>query len=74
MKRLSHRVCVLLLGFLLGIHNGNIALWREDDPEPVQVFPYRASNLPPQARKLLEQGIEAEDTAELAKLLESFLS
>ena len=41
---------LLLVGFLLGIYHGRIAVWRAPDPEPVKVFPYYAAILPSQMR------------------------
>lgn len=74
-KILSHLLSIALVAvYLLGIHDGKIALWEGDDPEPVQVFPYRASMLPAEARKLLEKGIPIESMEELRQLAEQYLS
>lgn len=74
-KMLSHLLSLALVAvYLLGIHDGKIALWEGDDPEPVRVFPYRASMLPEEARKMLEQGIPIESMDELRKLAETYLS
>lgn len=68
-------VCLtLLMGFILGSHNGYIALWTEGSPEPKKVFPYRVTALPPADQKALEQGIHIDSTQELARLLEDYLS
>ena len=64
----------MVLGFLLGIHNGNIALWKDDDPEPAKVFPYRAELLPEADRKELERGIRIDNFRDLNRLLEDLLS
>ena len=64
----------LLLGYLLGIHNGRVALWKAPDPEPVRVFPYAASLLPQDVRQALESGIRIETEAQLDQLLESLCS
>lgn len=61
-------------GLLLGIHNGYIALWHGDDPEPVRVFPYRAELLPDRDRRMLEAGIPIENESRLHSLLEDYLS
>ena len=38
--RLQHMLCSLLLfGFLIGVHEGRIALWKDGSPEPWRVFP-----------------------------------
>ena len=74
MKRLSYIYCILTLGFLLGIHDGRIALWKDGDPEPVKVFPYFASMLPKADRDALEKGIYLDEDADLRSLLEDYLS
>lgn len=61
-------------GFLLGVQNGRVALWRDGCSQPVQVFPYLAENLPAADRKALEQGIRLESREELIRLLEDYLS
>ena len=65
---------IMLLGFLLGIHNGRVAIWKDPDPEPYRVFPYPASALPPEARLALEKGIRIDSQEDLDKLLENFTS
>ena len=74
-KMLSHLLSLALVAvYLLGIHDGKLALWEGDDPEPVRVLPYRASMLPEEARKMLEKGIPIESMDELRKLAETYLS
>ena len=34
----------LIFGFLLGIQDGNIALWEDGKSDPIRVFPYSADN------------------------------
>lgn len=70
---IRHILPMLLAVYLLGIHDGKIALWEGDDPEPVQVFPYRASMLPKEARKQLEEGISIESMDQLRELAEAYL-
>lgn len=65
---------ILLFGFLLGVHNGYVALWSENSSAPVRVFPYAVTSLPPQDRQALERGIPIGEEAQLTKLLEDFLS
>ena len=74
MKKPHIVYCLLLAGYLIGIHKGNIALWKGQDAEPYRVFPYKASNLPAADQKLLEKGIPIDSDSELAKLLEDYLS
>lgn len=64
----------LLLSFLLGSYKGYIALWVDEDKDPVRVFPYKVSSLPQADRKLLEQGIHIGSESELGRLLEDYLS
>ena len=64
----------LLLAFLLGSHNGYVALWTGDTIDPDRVYPYRISALPPEDQKVLKQGIWVEDILELTQLLEDYLS
>lgn len=59
--------------YLLGIHDGKIALWSGDDPEPLKVFPYKASMLPEADRQRLEAGIPIDSMDELRKLAEAYL-
>ena len=63
----------LVLGFLLGISDGHIALWHDGQSAP-QVFPYRAEYLPIADQRALEQGISISSEEELSKLLEDYLS
>lgn len=65
---------LMLLGFLLGIYNGRVAIWKEPDPEPWRVLPYCASALPSEVQQVLRQGIRIESEADLDSLLENFCS
>ena len=72
--RNRHILCYLLaLGFLLGIKDGKIALWKDGEEQP-RIFPYRAETLPEADQKRLEEGIRIEDGTKLAQLLEDYLS
>ncbi len=76
MKRtkLSTLLCtVILSGFLLGIHNGRVALWKDQDPQPVRVFPYFAAALPEPLQRALCQGIPLESMDDLEDLMEKYL-
>ena len=74
-KRISH-LCALALcfSFLLGIKDGRVAIWKDDDPEPARVFPYPVSMLPADARNALENGIRIESEEELYELINKYLS
>lgn len=60
--------------YLLGIHDGKIALWSKNDPEPVKIFPYSAATLPEDAQKQLENGIPIRSMRQLQKLYEAYFS
>ena len=72
MKRLLSTA--LLLGFLLGIHEGRLTLWRDGQTHPEQVYDIRADTLPPADRLQLRRGIRAESREELWLILENYLS
>ena len=65
---------LVVFGLLLGIHDGKIALWKDEDPQPIQIFPYRASLLPPADQNVLKHGIPIEDEHHLNRLLQDYLS
>ena len=60
--------------YLLGNHRGYLALWKEDRPEPFQIFPVKVQNLPEADQQALNRGIPARSEIELSSLLEDFLS
>ena len=65
---------VLLLSFILGVHDGHIALWRSGCSEPVEVFPLRAAMLPRSDQERLKKGIAIDSAEDLAELMEDYLS
>lgn len=74
MRKEKYLYLALFFGFLLGIHDGFIALWRTDSPQPAEVFPYRADSLPIADQEALKKGIPVESAQDLAHLLEDYLS
>ena len=46
MKKQRILTNLVLFGFILGIHEGRIALWKDNQDKPMKVFPYQASILP----------------------------
>ena len=64
----------LLFLFLVGNHKGFIALWTDMKDDPVCVYPYSITSLPPADQTALEEGIRVRDQEELARLMEDFLS
>lgn len=74
MKKLHYLYCIAMLTFILGSHNGFIALWKEGSSRPARVFPYQISALPAADQALLERGIPIRDQSQLNSLLEDYLS
>ena len=74
MKKHSVITCILLFGFILGIHKGNVAVWKDNRKEPIKVFPYQASLLPEEDQKRLEKGIHVDNLNQLRKLIEDYFS
>ena len=75
MNKQIQRLCALYLaaGFLLGIRNGRLTLWRGDDPHPVQIYDIREDTLPPADRIALHRGIRIESRQQLWEVLENYL-
>lgn len=74
MKR-NHILCSLaLFGFLLGVYKGKIAIWHNEDPQPLKVFPYYAHMLPEADRLALEEGIRFESVNDLKRLIADYMS
>lgn len=67
------RSMLLLLALLLGIRDGYLALWREEDPQPIAIFQIRADTLPPADQILLKRGLRLGDKEALLAALEDFL-
>ena len=65
---------ILLLGLLLGVHNGNVALWKDDNPKPIYVTPYPASMFPEADQALLQKGIRFKNFKELSGYIEDYFS
>lgn len=74
MRKITVLYCITLLGFLLGIHGGRIALWEDRKSEPIKIFPYSADMLPKQDRALLEKGLHFDSKQELVERIEDYLS
>ena len=64
----------LILTAILGLQEGNPALWQAGTNEPFQVFPYRSDTLPPEVRQALENGIPFSDTDAAREAAEDFCS
>ena len=64
----------LMLVYLLGVRGGYVALWQDEDPEPVAVFPYAVASLPLEDQEALFRGIVIQNEEDLRSRLEDFLS
>ena len=74
MKYLQRFCFILIFSFLLGISDGYISLWIDDQPKPVYVSSYKAENLPVADQQALEKGIHVHSKEELIRLMEDYLS
>ncbi len=74
MKRFRILYCGLMLAFLLGTHNGYVALLEEDRSAVIHVFPYRTADLPKHKQIQLERGIPIAEEYQLIKILKDYLS
>lgn len=68
----SPLTCILLLGFLLGIYNGQIGVWKDQDPEPMRTIPCPVWVLSQTQRQMLQNGIPLNSMQDLEKLLTEF--
>ena len=66
--------CALLCSFLLGVHDGRLAMWKDEDPTPCKVFPCPIIVLPKAVQEQLKAGIRLETMDDVNRLLENFLS
>lgn len=73
-KALRCLCALFLLGFLLGVRDGKIALWKDGNAEPMRVFPYPIAVLPAQTQAELRNGIRVDTMDDLNRLLENLLS
>lgn len=65
---------LILFGYLLGIQDGFVALWKDGQQNPAEVFPCPVAVLPPQDQEKLRRGIPVESQEDLYRLLEDYLS
>ena len=74
MKKKKILLNFLLFGFILGVYEGKVALWKDHQKDPIKVIPYQVSMLPEADQKALEKGIKIDSLAQLHKMLEDYLS
>ena len=65
---------IALLYVILGSWKGYVALFREEETEPAQIFPYKVASLPLADQQALENGILVRNERDLKQLLEDYLS
>lgn len=73
---MTKRLCiysVLLLSFIAGNYNGNLAIWREGAVHPIAVFPYSIKLFPTADQALLKDGFKI-SSDEFAGFAEDYLS
>jgi hypothetical protein len=66
--------CALFFSFLLGVHDGRLAMWKDEDPTPCKVFPCPIIVLPQAVQEQLRAGLRLESMDDVNRLLENFLS
>lgn len=74
MKRKGYLYSILFFTFLLGVHDGYVALWVHEDPLPQRIYPYSVQSLPLEDQLALSQGIPIADEETLNRYLEDLLS
>ena len=62
----------LCFGFLLGIRGEKVALWRDGESHPEQVYDIRADTLPPADQLQLRRGIRLENREQVWAVLENY--
>ena len=70
-KKLS---ILLVLSLYLGLSNGRLAIYSQNDLTPLQTLPYNVSLFSAEDRNRLEKGIPFSTAAELSRLLEDYTS
>ena len=65
---------ILSLGLYLGLHNGYLALWKDDSSKPVRIYPYHISLYPKMDKELLKKGVPIASEAEFSQRMEDYLS
>lgn len=65
---------VMAIMLYLGVHNGNLALYRHGHKVPVQVYSVPVNLFPKEDQAALTAGIPIESQKQLTELLEAYLS
>ena len=69
-----YTILILALLYYLGLHNGQLAIFRNNTAQPLEVFPYSSDIFPEADRAALKKGIPFQDSQTLHRLLEDYLS
>lgn len=65
---------MMMMGYLLGVSRGYVAVWRYEDPEPIFITDTKVTLLPWEDQVALKKGIEILDDQALTKALEDYCS
>ena len=65
---------LMLLAGYLGMFNGHLALFENNDPDPLLIFPHRIEAYSEKDQNALKAGIPYYNNIELTQILEDFLS
>ena len=76
MHKIYHTILtsMIILTLFLGSWRGHVALFTEEGPQPLELYPVRLELLPVADREQLLKGIPVKDTKELMRILEDLLS
>ena len=71
---MQRNLLAVFLAFYLGTYNGNLALWQDNQAEPVRIYPYSSSLYTRIDQEILEKRIKIHDIKTLEKHLDDYLS
>ncbi len=63
---------ILTLGFLLGIHNGKVAIWTDGSSQPYRVIPCPVFLLTRSQQDALAAGIRIDNMTDVENLIRDF--
>ena len=76
MKRPLYQMltALILSGFLLGVRNGQVAIWKDNDPQPIRVFNWSVSLLPSPIQEALIKGIRIDSDSDIGQLIQDMIA
>ena len=74
MNRCRRCYLALILTLILGLREGNIALWNTENGICLRRFPYRTETLPPSVQAVLEDGVPFSDMEQALETAQILLS